>query len=72
MNRVRRAPSGTHGQNHSRRAGHDVSAGKYSLAGRALRFFAGLNVSTFVRAQAGRGALHNRIRSRADRNHRHG
>jgi hypothetical protein len=71
MNRVRRAPSRAHSQNHSRRAGHDVSTGKHSFARRALRFFAGLNVSPFVRAQPRRGALHDRIRSRTDRNHRH-
>ena len=71
MHRVRRAPSRAHGENHGRRAGHEVPAGEHSFARRALRFFTGLNVSTLVRAQAGGGALHDGIRSRADCNHRH-
>ncbi len=67
MHRAGRASSCSHGQDYGGAASDDISSGKYSFARGALRFVAGLNVSALVRVEAGRGALHNRVGTGADR-----
>lgn len=71
MDRFRGAAACAHRQNHRGAAGNDVASGEDSFTRGALRFFAGLNVAALVRAQAGRGALHDRIRAGTDSDHGH-
>ena len=71
VNRLRRAPPGGHGQNHSGGPGDDVAACEHAFARRTLRLLTRLDVTSLVGAKPRSRTLHDRIGAGSDRNDRH-